>query len=146
MFEKFAQAARDAVFIAIDEAGRRGDRRVGTDHLLVGLLHDPEIARQVGATPDDARGVVDELDRRALAQVGLDVRSFGELAPAAGGTRLPFTPGAKVVLERTVALTRTDRARRIESRHLLLALLERQPPDPAAEVLADLGVDRRRAE
>jgi hypothetical protein len=39
-------------------------------------------------------------------------------------------------------LTTGEKARRITPRHLALALLERQQPDPAAELLTELGVDR----
>ena len=141
MFERFARQARDAVRIAVDEAGRLGDRRVGTDHLLIGVLHDPDVAHELGAGPQDARHVIHELDRAALRQIGLDPGSFGSLAPGAGAARLPFTPGAKSVLERALAHTTAERSRRIESKHLLAALLERDEPDPAAQVLARLRSD-----
>jgi hypothetical protein len=67
------------------------------------------------------------------------------LEPAVGATRLPFTPGSKAALKRTLALVGAERARRIEPKHLLLALLERDEPDPAANLLAGLHVDKRRA-
>lgn len=142
MFERFAQRARDAVFLAINEAGLRGDRRVGTDHLLIGVLHDPAVAEAVGADADAARRVADQLDRTALAEIGLDAGAFGTLSPAVGASRLPFTPGTKAVLKRTLALVAAEKARRIESRHLLLALLERDEPDPAAEIVVSLGIDK----
>jgi ATP-dependent Clp protease ATP-binding subunit ClpA len=142
MFERFAKQARDAVFLAIAEAGHRGDRRVGTDHLLIGVLHDPAVAEVVGADPDAARRVADHLDRTALAEIGFDVGAFGTLAPGIGASRLPFTRGTKVVLKRTLALVTAERARRIESRHLLLALLECTEPDPSAEILAGLHIDK----
>jgi ATP-dependent Clp protease ATP-binding subunit ClpA len=145
MFERFAQGARDAVFLAIDEAGRRGDRRVGTDHLLVGVLHDPQVAQLLGVGDEAARLVADDLDRRSLARIGIDVGAFGELAPAVGAARLPFTAGTKVVLKRTLALTVAEKARRIQARHLLLAILERNEPDPAAELLAGLHITKQQA-
>jgi ATP-dependent Clp protease ATP-binding subunit ClpA len=145
MFERFARGARDAVFLAIDEAGRRGDRRVGTDHLLVGVLHDPTVAELIGVGDEAARLVADDLDRRSLAGIGIDVDTFGRLAPAVGAARLPFTAGTKIVLKRTLALTVADKARRIQARHLLLALLERNEPDPAAEVLAGLHINKQQA-
>ena len=143
MFERFAQRARDAVFTAIAEAGRRGDRRVGTDHLLIGVLHDPALAEEVGADAEAARLIADELDRNALAEIGLNPGSLGPLAPAAGAPRLPFTPGAKAVLVRALVHTSAQKSRRIESRHLLLALLETEEPDPAAAILARLRADGR---
>lgn len=135
MFEKFAQRARSTVDLAKDEACRRGDRRIGTEHLLIGLLHDPSIAAAIGADLDDARRAADGLDRDALAAIGIDVSAFGPLEPAHGGARLPLTPGAKAVLARTVTHAKT---RPIEARHILAALLECQSPDPAAEVLTRL--------
>lgn len=135
MFERFAERARSAVILAQDEARRRGDRRVGTEHLLIGVLHDEGSAAAVGAGPDDARRIADDLDRAALAAIGVDASAFGSLEPARGAARLPFTPGAKAVLTRALAHTRT---RRIESGNLLDALRERRPPDPVAELLARL--------
>lgn len=49
MFEKFPQSARIAVEDARFEAARRGDRKIGTEHLLLALLQDAEKARLVGA-------------------------------------------------------------------------------------------------
>lgn len=138
MFEKFAQQARSAVVFAQDEACRRGDRRVGTEHLLIGVLHDRTVAATLGASPDDARRAADDLDRGALAEIGIDVSAFGSLEPAPGSARLPLTPGAKAVLARALAHTAHAGTRRIESGNLLDALLERRPPDPAAEILARL--------
>ena len=48
MFERFAHTARTAVDCARHEAGRRGDRRVGTDHLLIALLQDAAVAQVTG--------------------------------------------------------------------------------------------------
>ena len=142
MFERFAQRARDTVRTAVAEAGRRGDRRVGTEHLLIGVLGDPALAELVGADAEAARRVADQLDQAALAAIGFDAAPLGPLEPAVGTARLPFTPGAKAVLARALALVTATRSRRIESRLLLAALLERPAPDPAAEILAALGVDR----
>jgi ATP-dependent Clp protease ATP-binding subunit ClpA len=138
MFERFAAQARDAVSRAIEDACRRGDRKVATDHLLIGILHDPTIAAEVGTSLEATRRAVDQLDRDALSAVGVDTAAFGQLAPAAGAVRLPLTPGAKSVLKRTLAHATAERSRRIETRHMLQALRERRAPDPAAELLAAL--------
>ncbi|WP_425956499.1 Clp protease N-terminal domain-containing protein [Xylanimonas sp. McL0601] len=138
MFERFARDARDVVFGAIAEAGRRGDRRVGTDHLVIAALTTPSAAEVVGASADDARRAADDLDRGALAAIGVDAAAFGPLGPAVGADRLPFTAGTKTVLRRALALTVADRSRRLEAKHLVQALLERRAPDPAAELLARL--------
>ncbi len=44
MFNRFSKSARQAVTAAVDEAHARGDRRVGTEHLLLGLLQVPHMA------------------------------------------------------------------------------------------------------
>jgi ATP-dependent Clp protease ATP-binding subunit ClpA len=138
MFERFAAHARDAVSRAIEDAGRRGDRKVATDHLLIGILWDPAIAAEIGTSLEATRRAVDQLDRDALSAVGVDTAAFGQLVAAAGAVRLPFTPGAKAVLKRTLAHAAAEKSRRIETRHMLQALRERRAPDPAAELLAVL--------
>lgn len=142
MFERFTSAARNAVTSSVQEAEFRGDRRVGTDHLLLGLLHDPEVAELVGVDVQRARAESSALDQQALAAVGVDV---GEFTPARSQRRprhAPFTSGARSVLPRALTVAMTEKSRRITSRHLLIALAERDEPDPAATLLTGLGVDR----
>lgn len=141
MFERFTTHARQALHLAVEEAARRGDRRVATDHILVGILHDAAIAQEVGADPDTARRVADQLGREALAAIGVDVSTYGPLAPGAPATNLPFTPAAKKVLERTLAHASRERARQVNSTHMLNALRECPASDPAAQLLARLGAD-----
>ncbi|MGW4277566.1 Clp protease N-terminal domain-containing protein, partial [Streptomyces seoulensis] len=63
MFEQFAAGARAAVASAVDEAALRGDRRIGTEHLLLGVLHEPGAVRALGAGLDSARAVRRAEDR-----------------------------------------------------------------------------------
>ena len=56
---------------ASEEARRRGDRRTGTDHLLLGLLEDPSIEVVLGLTLQQARQALDSLDQEALGALGL---------------------------------------------------------------------------
>jgi hypothetical protein len=81
---------------ATEEARRRGDRRLGTDLLLLGLLHEPDspAARALGVSLAEARAAVDALDRAALTAVGIEAGSLGEgpprghrSRPAAGSRR-----------------------------------------------------------
>ena len=58
---------------ASEEARRRGDRRVGTDHLVLALLQEPSIELIIGTTLERARHVLASLDRDALAVLDLDV-------------------------------------------------------------------------
>ena len=57
---------------ASEEARRRGDRRTGTDHLLLGMLEDPSIEAVLGVSLPQARQALDSLDQEALGAVGLD--------------------------------------------------------------------------
>src|ERR1700691_2102578 len=58
---------------ARDEAVRRGDRTIGTEHLVLALLADPAspAARALGCALGSARRALDALDREALAAVGV---------------------------------------------------------------------------
>jgi hypothetical protein len=141
---------------ATEEAGRRGDRRLGTDHLLLGLLHDADspAAVALGLSLADARAARDALDLAALEAVGVKVAAVGEPPPVAFGRRLPpLTSGARAVLERAIGDARLRRTGRVDPGHFLLgrigagnyllALLSCERPDPAAELLHALGVDRK---
>ena len=124
------------------EAGRRGDRRIGTEHLLLALLHDEALAQLVGVDAMTAQDAADQLDRDALRAIGLSLGAFQPTARAAIGRGAPrLTPGAKTVIQRSLAVATAEKARAITSRHLLLALLERNEPDPAAALLAALRID-----
>jgi ATP-dependent Clp protease ATP-binding subunit ClpA len=131
---------------AMAEARRRGDRRIGTDHLLLGLLHDedPRVAETLGVSLAEARAVTDALDVAALAAVGIEVETLRDDGrPAPFGRRLPpLTSGARAVLKGSIDAARPGHRRRISTTHFLFALLSLQRPDPAAELLDALGVDR----
>lgn len=145
MFERFALEARAAVEDARDEAIRRGDRRIGTEHLLLALLQDEALAQLVGVDAAAAREASDRLDREALAAIGFARDGFvpGGLAEPGRHVAL-MTSGAKDAIRQALVSAATERARTITSRHLLLALLDRREPDPAAALFAALPVDRAR--
>jgi ATP-dependent Clp protease ATP-binding subunit ClpA len=129
---------------ATEEARRRGDRRLGTDHLLLGLLHDgnSRAARALGVSLTDARAASDALDLAALAAVGIEIAVLGEREPAPFGRRFPpLTSGARAVVKHAIDEARPFKGGRIGTTHFLLALLSLQRPDPAAELLDALGVD-----
>ncbi|MFB7502077.1 Clp protease N-terminal domain-containing protein [Streptomyces broussonetiae] len=142
MFEQFAAGARAAVTSALDEATLRGDRRIGTEHLLLGVLHEPGSVRALGTDLETARAALDALDRSALAVVGIDVQGIERPPIPASRKRTPFTSGARAVLPRALAETRRAGSRRISPEHLLLALLDCEQSDPVAELMAGLGIDR----
>jgi hypothetical protein len=61
-----------AVYLrASEEARRRGDRRTGTDHVLLALLEDPSIEVVLGVSLQQARQALESLDHEALGALGL---------------------------------------------------------------------------
>lgn len=140
---------------AREEARRRGDRRVGTEHLVLGLLREPALAGAMGSDLHAARQVLDAMDREALAGVGIDAELDAPAIPmrephgwrgrppfkAVLADRLPLTPVAKATLE--ASYKEIKRGRSIDPPEVvMLALLSLTPPDPAAALLDALGVDR----
>lgn len=129
---------------ARDEAVRRGDRTIGTEHLVLALLADPAspAARALGCDLDSARRALDALDREALAAVGVQPGiTAGPVTVRATG-RLRLTPAAKAVL---TGIRDARKSRGAGLGTVLSALLGLPRPDPAAELLAALGVDAREA-
>jgi ATP-dependent Clp protease ATP-binding subunit ClpA len=145
MVTRLSPDAKTVLASAAEEARRRGDRRLGTDHLLLALLGDPGsgVARALGVDLAAARTASDSLDRAALAAVGVNVTHLGTPPPSAFTRWLPsLTSGARAVLSSAVEQTHRTKTPHIETRDLLVALLARESPDPAADLLTALGVDR----
>jgi Clp amino terminal domain, pathogenicity island component len=142
---------------AREEARRRGDRRVGTEHLILGLLREPALAQALGCDLQTARDALDEMDHDALAAVGIGAAFTAPPIPidepikrpsrptfkAVLRDRLPMTPAAKTALEESYKEIR--RGQDTFPQQVLLSVLELEPPDPAAELIAALGVDRAAA-
>ena len=136
---------------ATEEARRRGDRRTGTDHLLLALLDDPSIQAVVGVSLPQARQALASLDQQAVGALGLgpgiDAPELPMRAvpkkPTFGAVmtkdRFHMTPAAKKVLERAVQPNR--RKTQVTAPQVLAQLLALQPPDPAAALLGALSVD-----
>jgi hypothetical protein len=142
---------------AREEARRRGDRKVGTEHLILGLLREPVLAQALGCDLQTARDTLDAMDHDALAAVGIGAAFNAPPIPidepierpsrptlkAVLRDRLPMTPAAKTALEKSSKEIR--RAYHISPQQVLVTVLELEPPDPAAELIAALGVDRATA-
>jgi ATP-dependent Clp protease ATP-binding subunit ClpA len=142
---------------AREEARRRGDRKVGTEHLILGLLREPVLAQALGCDLQTARDALDAMDHDALAAVGIGAAFNAPPIPIDEPTkrpsrptfkavlrdRLPMTPAAKTALEESYKEIR--RRHHIGPQQVLLTVLELKPPDPAAELIATLGVDRAAA-
>lgn len=124
------------------EALRRGDRRVGTEHVLLALLHDQRsvTARALQLDLATARAAVARLDSHALSTVGIHADYDEPVFPGREGERLPLTPVARAAF--TGLGKAKPKGERLGIQHVLLALLSRHPPDPAADLLNALQVDR----
>jgi hypothetical protein len=136
---------------ASEEARRRGDRRTGTDHLLLALLAEPSIEAVLGVSLQQARQALESLDHEALGALGLGsgtdapplpmrtVPKKPTLRDIAKRDRLRMTPAAKKVLEEAARPNR--RKLQITAQQVLAQILALQPPDPAAVLLGALGVN-----
>ena len=136
---------------ASEEARRRGDRRTGTDHLLLALLEDPSIDVVLGVSLQQARQALESLDHEALGALGmvsgtdapaLPMRAVPKkprLRDVATKDRLRMTPAAKKVLEEAVRPNR--RKLQVTAQQVLAQILALQPPDPAAALLGALGAN-----
>ncbi len=90
MFERFTDRARNVVVLAQEEARMLNHNYIGTEHILLGLIHDSQAlaARALGSA-----GVTLEPARRQVEEIV----GRGKEPPASG--HIPFTPRAKKVLE-----------------------------------------------
>jgi hypothetical protein len=134
-----------------EEARRRGDRRTGTDHLLLALFEDPSIEAVLGVNLQQAREALESLDHEALGALGLGSGTDAPPLPMRAvpkkptirdimqKDRLRMTPAAKKVLEEASKPNR--RRLQITAQQVLAQILTLQPPDPAAVLLGALGVN-----
>jgi hypothetical protein len=140
---------------ASEEARRRGDRRTGTDHVLLGLLEDPSIEAVLGVSLQQARQALESLDQQALGALGMGSGTDAPPLPmravpkkptiraVMNKDRLRMTPAAKKVLEEAVKPNR--RKTQVTAQQVLAQILTLQPPDPAAVLLGALGVNTPQA-
>jgi hypothetical protein len=141
-----------AVYLqASEEARHRGDRRTGTDHILLALLEDPLIEAVLGVSVEQARQALDSLDHEALGTLGMGSRADAPSLPMRAVPKKPklrdiaekdrrrLTPAAKRVLEQAAKLNR--RKLQLTAQQVLAPILTLQPPDPAAALLRALGVN-----
>jgi hypothetical protein len=136
---------------ASEEARRRGDRRTGTDHILLALFEDPSIEDVLGVNLQQARRALESLDSEALGAVGLASGTDAPPLPMRAvpkkprirdimqKDRLRLTPAAKKVLEKASKPNR--RRLQVTAQQVLAQILTLQPPDPAAALLGALEVN-----
>ncbi len=133
MFERFTDRARRVVVLAQEEARMLNHNYIGTEHILLGLIHEGE---GVAAKALESMGISLEAVR---AQVE-EIIGQGQQAPAG---HIPFTPRAKKVLELSLREALQLGHNYIGTEHILLGLV-REGEGVAAQVLVKLGADLNR--
>jgi ATP-dependent Clp protease ATP-binding subunit ClpA len=133
MFERFSGQAQRVIDLAQDEARTLNHHHIGTEHILLGLIHEGDgVAAQalesLGVSLDTARQQVEEI----IGQ--------GQQAPSG---HIPFTPRAKKVLELSLREALQLGHNYIGTEHILLGLI-REGDGVAAQVLTGLGADLNR--
>jgi ATP-dependent Clp protease ATP-binding subunit ClpC len=133
MFERFTDRARRTVVLAQEEARMLQHNYIGTEHLLLGLIHEGE---GVAAKALESLGI--GLD--AVRQQVEEIIGRGQHAPSG---HIPFTPRAKKVLELGLREAIQLGHNYIGTEHILLGLI-REGDGVAAQVLVRLGADLNR--
>jgi hypothetical protein len=130
MFERFTDRARRAVVLAQEEARMLDHGYIGTEHLLLGLVH---LGEGVAAKALESMGIGLEVVREQVEEI------IGRGHHTDGG-HIPFTPRAKRVLELSLRESSQLGHTYIGTEHILLGLV-REGDGVAAQVLVKLGAD-----
>jgi ATP-dependent Clp protease ATP-binding subunit ClpC len=133
MFERFTDRARRVVVLAQEEARMLNHNYIGTEHILLGLIHEGE---GVAAKALTAMGI--RLD--AMRQAVEDIIGRGQQEPFG---HIPFTPRSKKVLELSLREALSLGSDYIGTEHILLALL-REGDGVGAQILVGAGADLNR--
>jgi ATP-dependent Clp protease ATP-binding subunit ClpC len=133
MLERFSDRARQVVVLAQEEARMLNHNYIGTEHVLLGLIHESD---DVAARSLESLGI--SLD--AVRQQVEEIIGRGQQAPSG---HIPFTPRAKKVLELSLREALQLGHGYIGTEHILLGLL-REGDGVAAQVLVTLGADLNR--
>jgi ATP-dependent Clp protease ATP-binding subunit ClpC len=131
MFEKFTERGRKIIIYAKEEAEKRQNDYLGTEHLFLAILREEDtlpmmILKKMGLSAEELRI---EIERNLPS--GVSTPTFGDI---------PFTPRAKKVLELAVEEARLLGHSYIGSEHLLIGLI-REEEGIAGKILRSLGVN-----
>ena len=135
MFERFTDRARRVVVLAQEEARMLNHNYIGTEHILLGLIHEGE---GVAAKALESLGISLEAVRQQVEEI----IGQGQQAPSG---HIPFTPRAKKVLELSLRESLQLGHNYIGTEHILLGLI-REGEGVAAQVLVKLGADLDRVQ
>ncbi|MGE0000024.1 MAG: ATP-dependent Clp protease ATP-binding subunit [Ilumatobacteraceae bacterium] len=133
MFERFTDRARRVVVLAQEEARLLNHSYIGTEHILLGLIHEGE---GVAAKALESLGISLEAVRSQVEEI------IGQGGSSPSG-HIPFTPRAKKVLELSLREALQLGHNYIGTEHILLGLI-REGEGVAAQVLVKLGADLSR--
>src|SRR6201987_1720213 len=133
MFERFTDRAGRVVVLAQEEARMLNHNYIGTEHILLGLIHEGE---GVAAKALESLGISLEGVRQQVEEI----IGQGQQAPSG---HIPFTPRAKKVLELSLREALQLGHNYIGTEHILLGLI-REGECVAAQVLVKLGADLNR--
>src|SRR4026207_1390604 len=133
MFERFTDRARRVVVLAQEEARMLNHNYIGTEHILLGLIHEGE---GVAAKALESLGISLEAVRSQVEEI------IGQGGSSPSG-HLPFTPRAKKVVELSLREALQLGHNYIGTEHILLGLI-REGEGVAAQVLVKLGADLSR--
>ena len=133
MFERFTDRARRVVVLAQEEARLLNHSYIGTEHILLGLIHEGE---GVAAKAMESLGISLEAVRSQVEEI------IGQGGSSPSG-HIPFTPRAKKVLELSLREALQLGHNYIGTEHILLGLI-REGEGVAAQVLVKLGADLSR--
>ena len=131
MFEKFTEKGRKIIIYAKEEAEKRSNDYLGTEHLILAILREEDgvpitILKKMGLSIEEVRYEVEK-----SLPVGNNLMTFGDI---------PFTPRAKKVLELAIEEARLLGHAYISSEHLLLGLI-REDEGIAGKILRNLGAN-----
>jgi ATP-dependent Clp protease ATP-binding subunit ClpC len=133
VFERFTDRARRVVVLAQEEARMLNHNYIGTEHILLGLIHEGE---GVAAKALEQMGI----SLQAVRDQVTEIIGKGQSAPSG---HIPFTPRAKKVLELSLREALQLGHNYIGTEHILLGLI-REGEGVAAQVLQKLGADLSR--
>jgi hypothetical protein len=128
MFERFTDRARRVVVLAQEEARHLDHNYIGTEHILLGLIHEGEGVAARALTELDIS--LEAVRTKVQQMIG-----HGDEAPTG---HIPFTPRAKKVLELSLREALALSHNYIGTEHILLGLI-REGEGVAAQVLIELG-------
>ena len=132
MFERFTDRARSALVLAQEEARLLNHSFIGTEHILLGLIHEGD---GVGAVALESSGITLQAVREKVEET-IDMAG----TTPSGSPPWPFTPRAKKVLELSLREALQLGHSYIGTEHILLGLV-REGEGVAATVLVNLGAD-----